>query len=108
MSEKLSELEQRIAVTETKVEDLKDSISEIKEITYSVREHISKQNGVLPRLEKSFSSIADQINTFDKKLDTASEKLVGVTFKVKILWSIIATVGGSMLIAGLAYLFSKI
>lgn len=107
MSEK-SELESRVSVVETKVEDIKESISEIKQITYSVRDYISKQNGILPRLEKSFSSVADQINAFDKKLDTASEKLVGVTFKVKILWSIIATVGGSILVAALAYLFSKI
>lgn len=104
MSEKL---DQRIAIVETKVEDLKESISEIKEITFSVKEHLLRQNGILPRLEKSFSSIADQISSFDKKLDLTSEKLVGVTLKVKVLWSIVATIGGSILVASLAYLFSK-
>lgn len=107
MSEKTN-LEPRIAIVETKVEDIKESILEIKEITFLVRDTINKQNGILPRLEKSFSSIADQIGSFDKKLDLTSEKLVGVTLKIKILWSIVATLGGSVLVAALAYLFSKI
>ncbi|MDP3763681.1 MAG: hypothetical protein Q8Q92_03470 [bacterium] len=106
MSEK-SELEQRVAVTETKIEDIKLSISEMKEITFAVKEHLIRQNGALPRLEKSVTMIADQINTFDKKLDVSSEKLVSVTLKVKILWSIIATIGGTIFVAIMGYLFSK-
>ena len=103
-----SKVEHRLTRSETRIDIIEQSISEVKDIAIQVKEHILKQNGVLPRLEKSFSSIAEQIGSFDKKLDSTSEKLVAVSVKVKVLWAVAASIAGAILVAILGFLMSKI
>lgn len=103
-----TKIEHRLNKAETRIDVVEESISEVRDISIQVKEHILKQNGVLPRLEKSFTSIAEQINSFDKKLDFTSEKLVAVSVKVKVLWAACATIGAAVLVAILGFLMSKV
>src|SRR3990167_6014384 len=103
MSDK-SELEQRLAVVEVKVNDVREHISEMREITLQVKEHLIKQNGALPRLEKSVSLIDNKLDLFDQKLEKHQDedraiaakteiKFASTTFRVKIIWSGLAVLG---------------
>lgn len=101
MSGKSPELETRISVVEVKVEDLQNETTDMKKMLSETHEFVIRTNGSLPRIEKT-------INLIHEKLDNNNEKLSNVSMKVKIIWAIFATIGGTVLVAALTYLFSRI
>ena len=79
-----SDLETRTAVLETRteyiedrLEDQSDQLDSINTIMHSVKEHIAKQNGALPRIEeysRRTSARLDQIELRESKAAVAGVK----------------------------------
>lgn len=108
MSNKNDDLEPRLAVVETKIEnteiqqtDMKAHIKEIYGISQDVKTKLLQLNGSLPRIEKGLVSIED-------KLDLVTVRVEVTSNKVKILWGIVGTLSGILAATGIGYLFKLV
>lgn len=117
-----SDLENRTVVLETKVdyieeklEDQGEKLDQLCEGVASVKEHIAKQNGALPRIEANTALAASRINQLedllfdhakaDKKdaVENAKETAT-LTTKQKFLWAGAAFIVGAIITKGIALL----
>ena len=108
MSNKDEDLDTRVAVVETKVENIeiqqvetKKHLKEIYEVSQDLRQKISKQNGILPRMETSLISI-------ESKMDEIAINAAVTSSKLKVLWVVFGTVGGLLTASLVAYIFKMI
>src|SRR3990167_5714929 len=100
MSNKNDDLEPRLAVVETKVEnvevqqtEMKGHVKEIYSISQDVKIKLLQLNGSLPRIEQGLISIED-------KLDKVTVRVEVTSSKVKIIWTVLGTLGGLLAATG--------
>lgn len=128
-----ADLETRTVVLETKVsyieDKLADQVEKLDELCdgiASVREHIAKQNGALPRIEANTALAASRINQLEtliyehtksenlqvlknaQEVTRLSEKHLALTTRQKMIWGGIAAVIGSAFTVGVKYLIPLI
>lgn len=102
------DLDERVVRLETQVEEIKNSMNGLREkvdqnfdMTYEIKNHIAKQNGILPRMEASLFSVEDKIDKITVRVESTSLKL-------KIIWGILGTVCGGIFAISIKFLFDHL
>lgn len=103
INEKIHEIDTRMTVVETKmgyveeaIKENKHSLDKIEESVNGIESHISKQNGMLPRIEDSLSMVITRLNETEK---TGAI----VTTRQKLIWASV-----SAIVTGVAFLIIKL
>lgn len=100
----INELDKRISVLETELENMEKSImkidvavSENHEATMSIKERLDKWNGSIPHLVEDVKEVKGlQMKLLDKlNKNTIADK--NREAKIKIMWGVFAAVGGALL-----------
>ena len=121
-----ADLETRTVVLETKVSYIEDRISnqveklgQLCDGVASVKEHIAKQNGALPRIEANTALAASRINQLEDlifqhaaadsvhNIEKAKETAT-LSVKQKIIWGSLVFITGAIVTKGLSLLIPLI
>lgn len=99
----MAEISERVSILEVKFENMEESLQRLSvsqkeylDITMEIKERLDRQNGAIPHMVDDIRGVLETQSKILGRLNKDSQKAEALSFKMKIVWSILALVAGGV------------